>query len=185
MRVPLFLLRYKMMMKTKIHSDDEKQCCSELLMLHDKTKKEWQLGKTKVRQTNTYTKKYIHWLWKIIILRVIDPVLNVTTTWTTRFCPQKLNVWLSGVRALCVQSRRRVLCNTSVWRTDVCPPCVCLTHTQKDTGRRMEFEALSRHERCLWEGWRIGWRVCSKKQTKSSELIGSGSVQPFKSFLNR
>lgn len=56
MCVPLFLLRYKMMMKTKIHSDDEKQCCSELLILHDKTKKEWQLGKTKVRQTNTYTK---------------------------------------------------------------------------------------------------------------------------------
>uniref|UniRef100_A0A7N6ANI3 Myosin X, like 1 n=1 Tax=Anabas testudineus TaxID=64144 RepID=A0A7N6ANI3_ANATE len=30
------------------HSDDEKQCCSELLTLHDKAKKGWQLGKTKV-----------------------------------------------------------------------------------------------------------------------------------------
>ncbi|XP_034429221.1 unconventional myosin-X [Hippoglossus hippoglossus] len=44
-----FYSRYKMMMmKSKIHSDDEKQCCSELLMLHDKSKKEWQLGKSKV-----------------------------------------------------------------------------------------------------------------------------------------
>uniref|UniRef100_A0A3Q1JFB9 Myosin X, like 1 n=1 Tax=Anabas testudineus TaxID=64144 RepID=A0A3Q1JFB9_ANATE len=29
-------------------SNDEKQCCSELLTLHDKAKKGWQLGKTKV-----------------------------------------------------------------------------------------------------------------------------------------
>uniref|UniRef100_A0A8D3AG11 Unconventional myosin-X-like n=1 Tax=Scophthalmus maximus TaxID=52904 RepID=A0A8D3AG11_SCOMX len=43
-----FYSRYKMILKSKIHSDDEKQSCSELLVLHDKTKKEWQLGKTKV-----------------------------------------------------------------------------------------------------------------------------------------
>uniref|UniRef100_A0AAQ5Y551 Myosin X, like 3 n=1 Tax=Amphiprion ocellaris TaxID=80972 RepID=A0AAQ5Y551_AMPOC len=43
-----FYSRYKMILKDKIHSDDEKQSCSELLSLHDKTKKEWQLGKTKV-----------------------------------------------------------------------------------------------------------------------------------------
>uniref|UniRef100_A0A3P8TIT1 Myosin X, like 1 n=1 Tax=Amphiprion percula TaxID=161767 RepID=A0A3P8TIT1_AMPPE len=43
-----FYSRYKMILKDKIHSDDEKQSCSELLSLHDKTTKEWQLGKTKV-----------------------------------------------------------------------------------------------------------------------------------------
>uniref|UniRef100_A0A3B5A2U5 Unconventional myosin-X-like n=1 Tax=Stegastes partitus TaxID=144197 RepID=A0A3B5A2U5_9TELE len=43
-----FYSRYKMILKNKIRSDDEKQSCSELLALHDKAKTEWQLGKTKV-----------------------------------------------------------------------------------------------------------------------------------------
>uniref|UniRef100_A0A665WV33 Unconventional myosin-X-like n=1 Tax=Echeneis naucrates TaxID=173247 RepID=A0A665WV33_ECHNA len=43
-----FYSRYKMILKSKIHSDNEKQNCAELLALHDKDKKEWQLGKTKV-----------------------------------------------------------------------------------------------------------------------------------------
>ncbi|KAM3608206.1 uncharacterized protein V6R79_021047 [Siganus canaliculatus] len=43
-----FYSRYKMILKDKLHSDDEKQSCTELLTLHDRTKKEWQLGKTKV-----------------------------------------------------------------------------------------------------------------------------------------
>ncbi|MEQ2235295.1 hypothetical protein ILYODFUR_000857 [Ilyodon furcidens] len=43
-----FFSRYKMIQKNKNLSDEEKTCCSELLTLHDKTKKEWQLGKTKV-----------------------------------------------------------------------------------------------------------------------------------------
>uniref|UniRef100_A0A8C4GEM4 Myosin-X n=1 Tax=Dicentrarchus labrax TaxID=13489 RepID=A0A8C4GEM4_DICLA len=43
-----FYSRYNMILKSKIHSDDEKQSCSELLTLHDKAKLEWQLGKTKV-----------------------------------------------------------------------------------------------------------------------------------------
>ncbi|KAK5616174.1 hypothetical protein CRENBAI_016247 [Crenichthys baileyi] len=43
-----FFSRYKMIQKNKNLSDQEKTCCSELLTLHDKTKKEWQLGKTKV-----------------------------------------------------------------------------------------------------------------------------------------
>uniref|UniRef100_A0AAQ6IKU5 Myosin X, like 1 n=1 Tax=Anabas testudineus TaxID=64144 RepID=A0AAQ6IKU5_ANATE len=43
-----FYSRYKMILKSTNHSDDEKQCCSELLTLHDKAKKGWQLGKTKV-----------------------------------------------------------------------------------------------------------------------------------------
>lgn len=47
--------RYKMILKNKIHSDDEKQSCSDLLTLHDKAKKEWQLGKTKVEHTHTHT----------------------------------------------------------------------------------------------------------------------------------
>lgn len=47
-------LRYKMILKNKIHSDDEKYCCSQLLALHDKTKREWQLGKTKVQNTRTH-----------------------------------------------------------------------------------------------------------------------------------
>ncbi|KAA8588217.1 hypothetical protein FQN60_001411, partial [Etheostoma spectabile] len=43
-----FYSRYKMILKNKIHSGDEKQSCLELLTLHDKAKTEWQLGKTKV-----------------------------------------------------------------------------------------------------------------------------------------
>ncbi|KAM3862134.1 LOW QUALITY PROTEIN: unconventional myosin-X [Diretmus argenteus] len=43
-----FYSRYKMILKNKIHSDDMKASCSELLTLHDQAKKEWQLGKTKV-----------------------------------------------------------------------------------------------------------------------------------------
>lgn len=52
--VSVRFLRYKMILKNKIHSDDEKYCCSELLALHDKTKREWQLGKTKVQNTCTH-----------------------------------------------------------------------------------------------------------------------------------
>uniref|UniRef100_A0A7N6AH58 Myosin X, like 1 n=1 Tax=Anabas testudineus TaxID=64144 RepID=A0A7N6AH58_ANATE len=44
----IFTEWYKMILKSTNHSDDEKQCCSELLTLHDKAKKGWQLGKTKV-----------------------------------------------------------------------------------------------------------------------------------------
>uniref|UniRef100_H3DGD2 Myosin X, like 3 n=1 Tax=Tetraodon nigroviridis TaxID=99883 RepID=H3DGD2_TETNG len=43
-----FYSRYKIILKNKFHSDDEKQCCSELLSLQDKAKEEWHLGKTKV-----------------------------------------------------------------------------------------------------------------------------------------
>ncbi|TNN03090.1 hypothetical protein fugu_000119 [Takifugu bimaculatus] len=43
-----FYSRYKIILKIKIHSDDEKQCCSDLLTLQDKDKQEWHLGKTKV-----------------------------------------------------------------------------------------------------------------------------------------
>lgn len=42
--------RYKIILKNKIHSDDEKQCCSDLLTLQDKDKQEWHLGKTKVQR---------------------------------------------------------------------------------------------------------------------------------------
>nr|XP_033965593.1 unconventional myosin-X isoform X1 [Pseudochaenichthys georgianus] len=40
--------RYKRILKNKMSSDDEKQSCSELLSHYDKTKTEWQLGKSKV-----------------------------------------------------------------------------------------------------------------------------------------
>ncbi|XP_061547547.1 unconventional myosin-X isoform X2 [Phycodurus eques] len=43
-----FYNRYKMILKNKIQTEDEKQSCAELLACHDGTKKEWQLGKTKV-----------------------------------------------------------------------------------------------------------------------------------------
>ncbi|XP_014263746.3 unconventional myosin-X [Maylandia zebra] len=43
-----FYSRYKMILTNKIHSEDEKESCLELLTLHNKDKKEWQLGKTKV-----------------------------------------------------------------------------------------------------------------------------------------
>ncbi|KAK1903064.1 Unconventional myosin-X, partial [Dissostichus eleginoides] len=39
--------RYKRILKNKMPSDDEKQSCSELLSHYDKTKTEWQLGKSK------------------------------------------------------------------------------------------------------------------------------------------
>lgn len=47
-----------MILKSKNHSDDEKQSCVELLTLHDKAKKEWQLGKTKVK--HIYTQRLTH-----------------------------------------------------------------------------------------------------------------------------
>ncbi|XP_019731142.1 unconventional myosin-X [Hippocampus comes] len=43
-----FYNRYKTILKSKIQTEDEKQNCAELLACHDNTKKEWQLGKTKV-----------------------------------------------------------------------------------------------------------------------------------------
>ncbi|XP_014896651.1 unconventional myosin-X isoform X2 [Poecilia latipinna] len=43
-----FFSRYKMIHKNKTASAEEKSCCLEVLTLHDNTKKEWQLGKTKV-----------------------------------------------------------------------------------------------------------------------------------------
>uniref|UniRef100_A0A3B3B6B1 Myosin X, like 1 n=1 Tax=Oryzias melastigma TaxID=30732 RepID=A0A3B3B6B1_ORYME len=43
-----FYCRYKMLLKNKTRSDDEKQRCSEIFLLLDKDKKEWKLGKTKV-----------------------------------------------------------------------------------------------------------------------------------------
>ncbi|KAM4608951.1 unconventional myosin-X [Polymixia lowei] len=43
-----FYSRYKMIQRNKIPSDDVRGSCSELLTRHDKAKKEWQLGKTKV-----------------------------------------------------------------------------------------------------------------------------------------
>ncbi|KAM9803310.1 unconventional myosin-X [Syngnathus typhle] len=43
-----FYNRYKMILKSKIQTEDEKQSCVELLTCHDNAKKEWQLGKTKV-----------------------------------------------------------------------------------------------------------------------------------------
>uniref|UniRef100_A0A8C7XVA9 Unconventional myosin-X-like n=1 Tax=Oryzias sinensis TaxID=183150 RepID=A0A8C7XVA9_9TELE len=43
-----FSCRYKILLESKSGSDDEKQRCSEILILLDKDKKEWKLGKTKV-----------------------------------------------------------------------------------------------------------------------------------------
>lgn len=52
--LPLFFFhRYTMILKDQIHSDDEKQKCSDLLTLHDSTKKDWQMGRTKVEHTCT------------------------------------------------------------------------------------------------------------------------------------
>lgn len=50
--------RYKIILKNKIHSDDEKQCCSDLLTLQDKAKQEWHLGKTKVEHARSLS--YMH-----------------------------------------------------------------------------------------------------------------------------
>ncbi|CAL8267749.1 unnamed protein product [Lota lota] len=41
-------LVYKMILKNKMSPDDLRGCSSQLLMVHDATMKEWQLGKTKV-----------------------------------------------------------------------------------------------------------------------------------------
>ncbi|XP_053732174.1 unconventional myosin-X [Synchiropus splendidus] len=41
-----FYSRYKMILKNQKQTDDDKQSCSDLLLIHNK--KEWQLGKTKV-----------------------------------------------------------------------------------------------------------------------------------------
>ncbi|XP_056145205.1 unconventional myosin-X [Lampris incognitus] len=43
-----FQSRYMMILRNKFPSEDARGCCSELLLRHDKMKKEWQLGKTKV-----------------------------------------------------------------------------------------------------------------------------------------
>ncbi|XP_061925995.1 unconventional myosin-X isoform X3 [Entelurus aequoreus] len=43
-----FFNRYKMILMNKVHMEDEKQSCLELLAHVDSTKKDWQLGKTKV-----------------------------------------------------------------------------------------------------------------------------------------
>ncbi|XP_033842731.1 unconventional myosin-X [Periophthalmus magnuspinnatus] len=43
-----FSSRYKMILKNKAVPSDERQCCLEILSLHDPTKKEFQLGKSKV-----------------------------------------------------------------------------------------------------------------------------------------
>lgn len=53
----LFILpvRYKIILKDKVPAAaaaaDDKKKCTDLLFKYDKTKKEWQLGKTKVRFT--------------------------------------------------------------------------------------------------------------------------------------
>lgn len=44
-----FLCRYTMILRDKNHTADERKKCADLLMKYDVTKKEWQLGKTKVR----------------------------------------------------------------------------------------------------------------------------------------
>uniref|UniRef100_A0A8C1A6T0 Uncharacterized protein n=1 Tax=Cyprinus carpio carpio TaxID=630221 RepID=A0A8C1A6T0_CYPCA len=43
-----FLSRYTMILRDKNHTADERKKCADLLMKYDVTKKEWQLGKTKV-----------------------------------------------------------------------------------------------------------------------------------------
>uniref|UniRef100_A0A8C1YJY3 Uncharacterized protein n=1 Tax=Cyprinus carpio TaxID=7962 RepID=A0A8C1YJY3_CYPCA len=43
-----FLSRYTMILRDKNHTMDERKKCADLLMKYDVTKKEWQLGKTKV-----------------------------------------------------------------------------------------------------------------------------------------
>lgn len=43
-----------MIHKNKTLSEEEKSCCLEILTLHDNTKKEWQLGKTKVQLLYTH-----------------------------------------------------------------------------------------------------------------------------------
>ncbi|XP_037832026.1 unconventional myosin-X isoform X2 [Kryptolebias marmoratus] len=55
-----FFSRYKMIPINRTHSDDEKSCCSQLLSLHDKTTREWQLGKTKPYQEEELTHPVCH-----------------------------------------------------------------------------------------------------------------------------
>ncbi|XP_051998770.1 unconventional myosin-X [Xyrauchen texanus] len=43
-----FLIRYTMILRDKNHIPDERKKCADLLTMYDVTKKEWQLGKTKV-----------------------------------------------------------------------------------------------------------------------------------------
>ncbi|KAG9349282.1 hypothetical protein JZ751_027725 [Albula glossodonta] len=43
-----FFCRYKMTLRDRSASGDERRLCTDLLMLHDRAKAEWQLGKTKV-----------------------------------------------------------------------------------------------------------------------------------------
>ncbi|XP_061599184.1 unconventional myosin-X [Cololabis saira] len=43
-----FFSRYKIIAKDKVTAGDDKKRCTDLLTKYDKTKKEWQLGKTKV-----------------------------------------------------------------------------------------------------------------------------------------
>lgn len=49
-----------MILTNKIHAEDEKESCLELLTLHNKDKKEWQLGKTKVQHAFTHGLTYTH-----------------------------------------------------------------------------------------------------------------------------
>lgn len=57
-RTPLFspscfVVRYKIILKDKVPAaGDDKKRSTDLLFKYDKTKKEWQLGKTKVRPRN-------------------------------------------------------------------------------------------------------------------------------------
>uniref|UniRef100_A0A8C9T341 Unconventional myosin-X-like n=1 Tax=Scleropages formosus TaxID=113540 RepID=A0A8C9T341_SCLFO len=43
-----FCSRYKVILKDKASTGDDKKRCTDLLMAHDRAKKEWQMGKTKV-----------------------------------------------------------------------------------------------------------------------------------------
>lgn len=42
------ILRYKMLVKVPSSSDNSKAVCAGFLQIYDSSKKEWQLGKTKV-----------------------------------------------------------------------------------------------------------------------------------------
>lgn len=62
--------RYKIIPKNQIHSDDEKQCCSELLTLQDKARQEWHLGKTKVEHARRLS--YTHTCPNLFVSLVLD-----------------------------------------------------------------------------------------------------------------
>lgn len=50
-----FFVRYKIILKDKVPAaGDDKKRSTDLLFKYDKTKKEWQLGKTKVRPRNAH-----------------------------------------------------------------------------------------------------------------------------------